>query len=342
MRNIIFVTVASKEVGMGHLIRSLSLADMLRDQFNVAFVVATDTEDVLKMIRLRSYPVNKLVDSAKITDVENILPFLTDADIVVLDFYGITEKFQLALKHALYKFVCIDDLHENHFYANAVINVSNTIKEHDYSCEPYTKLLLGTDYVLLRSAFLQSAMNPPRVIGDVSSVFINMGGADLPNNTLKFLKGICSVSKINEIHIILGIVNPHRESISNFISNNSHTGKIVVHVNINGAEICNLLNLCQLAICPASGISMELCSVGIGIISGYTANNQKDLLAGLVEKNCVISLNDFNLLSESEVGAFTENFVINNKGNLNEMIFNQKMVIDGKSPVRLRKIFQEL
>lgn len=326
---------------MGHLIRSLSLADMINNEFTINFIIQTDNGEIQKLIESRGYPVSVIHDSSNIDDFNAVDSFLHGAEIVVIDFYKITEDFQQRLIKKNLKVVCIDDFHDVHFYANIVINVSSGITIADYSCEPYTKLLLGTDYALLNSAFLKSALESRRSISKISSIFISMGGADKPNNTLKFLKAISVIENIQEIHVMLGPINPHSESIRSFLNDNQYLPNVLLHINVNSSKVKSIIEKCQLAICPASGVSLELCSIGIGIVSGFTADNQLDLLRGLIDKDCAINLNDFNLLSESEIKRSIEKILDNNKG-FAEMIMNQKKLIDGKSPERIKEEFRTI
>lgn len=337
-RKISFVTIASGEVGMGHLMRSLSLAEMLQDEFSIQFIINTDKSGIIEMLKDMHYQVTQL---ASVKDSLSVLSNIENIDIVVLDFYGLTEDFQLQLKEKAFKIICIDDLHEIHFYADAIINISNSVKISDYSCEKYTKLYLGSSFALLRPSFLQVALSQRKEIKIIDGIFINMGGADLANNTLKFLKAILASNAINKVHVVIGMVNPYFQLIKEFVSKSESLSQIYVYHNIDSEKMLDVLSECELAICPASGISMELCAVGIGMITGFTAENQVDLLRGLVRKNCAFNWGDFNLLKENEITKAFDG-ILSNVTEINNMIKNQKMLIDGKSPERIKYIFDNL
>ena len=335
------MTVASKEVGMGHLMRCLALADMLNEHFKIHFVISTDSPEVISLISLNDYVVSKMDDCYDLRDSSKIRDLVKYADIIVLDFYNLTEQYQIAIKKNHQKLVCIDDLHEIHFYCDLIINVSNSVKTNDYSCESYTNLLLGSNYVLLRNTFLQKAILKPRNLDAVTSVFINMGGADIQNNTLKFLKAVTSIPEVRQIHVVLGTVNPHSDDILSYINGCKNKHRIKLYNNIDSAEMCSILCQCHLAICPASGMSMELCSIGIGIVSGYTADNQLGLLKGLLDSGCAISLDNLNFIEEIQIISCLK-VILKNKDYLNKMIFCQKILIDGMSSNRIKLAFQEL
>jgi len=314
---------------------------MLEEHFNIAFIVNSTDHAILTLIKLAGYEDVTSTTQNGISSFDTIKHLIIKADVVVLDFYTVTENLQLSIKTAGYKLVCIDDLHQTHFFADAVINVSNSISKKQYKRELYTKLYLGTSYVLLRPEFLKSALQQARTIDDINSVFINMGGSDAPNNTLKFLKAITRTRRFKNVHVVLGALNPHRGSISEFVSDVNNTSKIYLYTNIDEFELKKVISDCELAICPASGISMELSAVGIAMITGYTADNQKDLLQGLIEKDCAFNIGNFNDLSADEITEAVEHFIIK-KPVINKMIKNQKKMIDGQSPARLREIFEAL
>ncbi len=311
---------------------------MLGSKFDISFLISTDDDKVIDLVT--PYYCH-LTQPSVINNPIYLLPLLHNADIAILDFYTINEELQLSIKNIGIKLVCIDDLHKIHFYADIVINVSNNAKPENYHCEAYTKLCLGTNYALLRPDFLRSAKTLAKKIENVSSLFINMGGADVPNNTLKFLKAAVEVHQLTQIHLVIGLVNPHRDLIAKFITGLKKTVEIIIHSNIDSTTMNNLLLNCQLGICPASGISMELASVGLGMITGYTADNQKDLLEGIVSGNCALNLENMNLVGQQDIIKAID-FLVRDVPKVNQMIINQKKLIDGRSDDRLRKVFEAL
>jgi UDP-2,4-diacetamido-2,4,6-trideoxy-beta-L-altropyranose hydrolase len=53
--------------------------------------------------------------------------------------------------------VCIDDIYSYYFVADAVINVAGEVPRESYKTAPYTNLLLGPKYALLRQPFLEAS-----------------------------------------------------------------------------------------------------------------------------------------------------------------------------------------
>lgn len=325
---------------MGHVVRCLALAGMLKHDFNITFAIQDPAESVVKTIHTVTETIVHLPQTDDYNkDALNFSQFLNTDDIVVLDGYNFKTDYQKTIKNIGCKLVCIDDLHAWHFIADAVINHAEGVSESDYSKEPHTKLLLGLDYVLLRKEFLE-ASGTIKKISSVKKVFISMGAADLDNLTQKFTQALLEIKGIEEINLMLGFINPHLKSIKNLIESSTST-KIKTHLNISAAELLDLLKNCDAVICPASSISLEACAVGTGLISGFTAANQTGILKGLIENNAAINIGDMVKISAAEIRSEVEKLCAH-PDQLNTLIENQKRMIDCQSPQRIKKLFSGL
>jgi spore coat polysaccharide biosynthesis predicted glycosyltransferase SpsG len=74
--------------------------------------------------------------------------------------------------------VYIDDIHDKHFVSDVVINHAAGIQKESYSVAPYTCLLLGTNYALLRPEFLNYDKRK-----EGSSLLVCLGGSDRKNGS---------------------------------------------------------------------------------------------------------------------------------------------------------------
>lgn len=326
-------------IGMGHVVRCLALADMLINNFEIAFVIQQTADSILKAIQ----PITKKILLLPHTNDyrEDALCFsqqINRNDIVVLDGYNFKTDYQKTIKAVGCKLVCIDDLHKGHYVADAIINHAAGVDEASYSAEPYTKFYLGFNYALLRKPFLKT-VSTQRKQGVIKKVFISMGAADSNNITQKFIEALLQINGIEEINVMLGSINPHLKSIDSLICQNKQAS-IIKHFNIGADELNQLLQKCDAAICPASSISLECCAVGIVLISGYTADNQIGILEGLKRHKGAFDLGNMNKLNIEDLKIRIEN-VLRQEVVFNEMFNNQKRMIDGKSPERLLKVFRQ-
>lgn len=338
--NVIIRADGGVSIGMGHVVRCLALADMLKNDFNIVFAIQQPDESIANTIHTVTDNIIQLpLENDYQKDISNFESYLKSNDIVVLDGYHFKTDYQKRIKNKGCKLVCIDDLHSWHQVADVIINHAEGVDESLYSAEGYTKFCLGLDYLLLRKPFLKLASTVKK-ISAIKKVFISMGAADVNNLTQKFTEALTGINGLEEIHLMLGSINPHLKSLERLIENNKQI-KIKTHFNISAEELVELLKNCDLAICPASSISLECCAVGIGLISGYTAENQLGNLAGMEKRKTLINFGDMNLLTVEEIKVMLHEISRNPKL-LNELIKNQKKMIDGTSPERILSEFIHL
>ncbi len=327
-------------IGMGHVMRCLALADMLKNDFTIAFAIQKPTESVIKNIHSVTETILHLPLADDYNqDANNFSQFLEPNDIVVLDGYNFKTKYQQIIKDKGCKLVVIDDLHSWHHVADAIINHAEGVTVSDYSTENYSKLCLGLDYVLLRKPFL-NVTTETKKINTIKKVFISMGAADINNLTHKFTEAVIQVKGIEEIHLMLGSINPNLKSIDALIEKNKSI-KIIKHFEISAEELAQLLKVCDVSICPASSISLESCAIGICLVSGYTAENQKGILQGLKDKNAIVDLGDLNAIKSEKIVSEVKK-IVESPEKINELIKNQENLIDRKSPLRLLNMFKEM
>jgi len=165
-----------------------------------------------------------------------------------------------------------------------------------------------------------------------------MGASDEHNLTLNYTKALLEIHGLNRIHLMVSDVNPHFQSLIKFAE--EHKRAIILHRNISADELIHVLSICDIAICPASTISLECCDVGIAIITGYTADNQLGILSGLSASGVVINIGNLNvpiLELKSKLALLIKDTAL-----LNKLVNVQQELFDGNSGVRIRDEFFEL
>lgn len=327
-------------IGVGHVFRCLSLAEMLKENYFVVFAIQYPFDMIAHLLLGTVDEIFALEKTNNYTsDALQLLNSLDSSDIVVLDGYRFTSEYQRIIKKSGCKIVAIDDLHMWHQYADIIINHSEGVNELSYSKEPYSKLCLGLDYAILRKPFLEHSFQERRP-QNISKVVVSMGAGDIDNVSQKFAEALLQLNEIEEIHLLIGAVNPNQTNIRRFV-NETNTSKVIIHHSLSAEDIVLLLRKCHVCICPASNTSIECCALGTGLVSGFTAENQLETLAALNKKNVLINLGDLKNITVDEIKiAFDK--LIQKPAIFAPLIKNQSKLIDRKSPERLRKLFAEL
>ena len=301
------------------------------------FIYITKDDSTTSVIP-KDYPIHLIPSEISLDEEPNWLAknYSPESHLIIADGYHFISSYQKTIKSLGYKLIYIDDLTTEYMYADMVINHSPYVKMEDFDTEYYTKLLLGTNYALLRPSFLNEAKKE-RIITSVKNVFICFGGADPFDLTLKATKAICELNKFQEINIVLGGAYKHQEI---FELEESGLTKINIHKNLSELDLIKLMKDCQLAIAPASTILYELCCVKSPILSGFYVDNQKLIYKGF---------KDFNAVFEG--GNFENYTIIDFKNKINEILASsvltdyiniQKQLFDDKIASRHLNIISSL
>lgn len=316
---IIFRADGNSEIGLGHVIRSLALAAMLKDDFSCVFATRFVTDyihdEVLKICK-------ELIELDNTNQhFDQFLQLLDGDEIVVLDNYFYDTGYQQAIKNKGCKLVCIDDIHDKHFVADVVINHAGGIESKDYSIEPYTYLYLGTDYALLRPEFLTR-----HIVQGALSLFISMGGADKDNATLQTLKIVEAKQFPNTCHVIIGDAFHHQQALEKFVESTKLAIKI--HKNLSAQAMADLMSECRYAVCPPSTVSYEYLSRRGGeLYLKMIANNQKDVYNFYLKNHLAFDLSELFVEDHSRVS---------------ESLKAQRKHFDGRSKEQLLRLFKLL
>ena len=277
----------NSQIGLGHIYRSIALAEMLKDEFEIEFISKSDStinpiQDAdFKHIFL---PDNVILLKEPLWFREN---YSADT-IIVLDGYDFTETYQRKIKEFNFKLVYIDDLAKGFQKADLVINHSPGIKESDYKADPYTKFALGLNYPLLRKPFIEAARKDINLHKDINNVFVSFGGADIHDFSFAAVNALSKLEYIKEINVVVGAAYKH-DAIFKL-----QDSKIRIHKNISSNKVFTIMKNADWAVVPASTISIELASLGVPMILGYSIDNQKSIYKGFVDKKVVIGVGSFN------------------------------------------------
>jgi UDP-2,4-diacetamido-2,4,6-trideoxy-beta-L-altropyranose hydrolase len=330
-----FRTDANPSIGMGHLIRCTALAEMLKEKFSITFLLASTPSGVRKKFIPTYFQVSDIV-TEEFSFLQNTL---TEKDILVLDGYDFDSAYQRRVKSTGVRLAYIDDLRSFEYYADLIINQADQVSESDYKIKSQARFCLGPSFALLRQPFLKATQIKREVPSKITSVFVSFGGADLHNITEKVLKALTSFDTLENIHVLTGPVNLNVETWKEQFKNSS---RIHFHNNLSSEQVCELMSKCQLGLAPASSLSLELCAVGLVLLVGITADNQKGYYKGLTEKSAALGIGDWQSVTEEDLVAKLNGILIYDAKDISWFIKNQRQYIDGLSAERLQKAFLEL
>ena len=300
---------ASIEIGSGHVIRCLTLAEILKENgANVQFICRKHKGNLISNIISKGFSVLELEASASIKlddkllhshwlgatqkqDSADCLSFLKQSrlDWLIVDHYGIDEDWQKYLKGNYQQLMVIDDLADRKHQCDILLDQTFGRQKKDYKdlVSETCGLIVGSQYALLRPEFnnwrqysLDRRKHPV-----IRELLINMGGMDTQNITEMVLKeiGNCNLPKDINITIVMGTLSSHLESIKVLAKELPYRADVKVEVSNLGEIMANS----DISI-GASGITTwERCCLGLPTIQLVTADNQIFLAETLSNQNIV-------------------------------------------------------
>jgi spore coat polysaccharide biosynthesis predicted glycosyltransferase SpsG len=283
MRKVFLRADAGADIGYGHFIRTLALADILKDEFDCTFFTADPT----------SYQIGEMEKVCKHVALEGsgkfdaFLDYLKGDEIVFLDNYFYTTEYQRQIKEKGSCLVCIDDMHDKHYVADLIINQAIGVTPDDFSCESYTRLALGMKYTLLRRPFYE-ACKIDRYPNEDSKlrIVVAFGGSDFMDLTSKTINGLVNMSIISSITAIVGDSYSSSKRVEN--------EKVTYLKNQTAQQIADIFSICDVAILPTSIMMTEAMACGTTIIGGYYVLNQKEDYYEFSNSNMILGVGDYS------------------------------------------------
>jgi len=315
---VVFRADASLQMGTGHIMRCLTLAEVLKKQgAEVEFICRVHEGNLVECIELQGFKVHVLPLSQNTAiddglygsqwlganqqeDAALCLPILEEIkpDWLIVDHYSLDQTWQSVLAECFTKRVVIDDLANRKHQCDVLLDQTYGRKASDYAglVPKRSQLLLGSEYALLRPEFAEwrEYSLQRRIKPSFKKLLITMGGVDPDNVTgelLDALKG-CSLPKELDIIIVMGSTAPHLKKVQ-------HQAELLpykTHVLVDVSNMAEVMANADLAIGAAGATTWERCCLGLPSILVVLAENQKDI-AGFLKKQqaaIVISKNDIS------------------------------------------------
>ena len=273
-------TDANAEIGYGHAMRCLALAQACQDRGGDAMFALT-AESASLMQRLEEEGIETCIvhaGSGSLRDATFTAKLSQEiqADCIIADSYAFGSRYQRTIKDFGENLLVVDDYqHAEYYYADFILN--QNLHAHDklyVEKEDYTSLLLGSSYLLLRRDFLDWEGWFPNTPEVAHRILVTMGGGNQLNETIKVIQAIKQL-KIDdlEVVIVLGAGITNHEKITNCLKG----VKFQVSVESNVTNMATLMAEAELAIVAGGSTCWELAFMGVPLVAIVVAENQLDI-----------------------------------------------------------------
>lgn len=283
-----FIVHGSPHIGMGHIMRTLSLAMELRDRGAQVFYFSKYAQGLGEVVRQGFETVRMPAREmqgigfryGETDELQEDLEFIRtvlgekQTDALIVDSYNVSKEFFICLKRLTKCLVYIDDLNRFLYPVDILVNGTVLTERMDYRVEhPGERLLLGLKYNLVRKEFCQK---PARAIKPmVQDILITTGSSDPFDMTGKFLgffeNKITEAAFIKRLcfHVIVG---------GGFCKENQKgwdkRGVLNILSYENQSDLSTVMHQCDLAISSGGSTLYELAACGIPCLTFSYAENQ--------------------------------------------------------------------
>lgn len=247
----------SPSLGMGHIMRTLVIAEELKKIFNIIYICKNENEYI--------YGTGELIKKGYKVFYENEKIY---ADMLILDTYEADEVMLSDLRKKYGKLMYIDDLNAFSFYdCDILLNRNLGAENLSYNTPKECKILSGAKYSLLRKEFRTASL--PEIRQNIKDILITMGGTDPCNTSIKILNIVKNLPYNFHIAVSPGFSTGTKKDLE--LLSAKHTN-IILHHN---PLMANLMCICDMAVTACGGTVQELASLGIPQIGISVAQNQE-------------------------------------------------------------------
>ncbi len=302
---VVFRADASLQIGSGHIMRCLTLADELRAEgAECHFICREHPGHLVEFIRSKGFTTHSLPMEDELSKGEEV--FLQPAPIharwlgatqqqdaeaceylliglrpdwIIIDHYALDISWEKRIQSYCQKVMVIDDLADRHHICDTLLDQNLGRLTSDYSSyiSSTCTLLVGPDYALLRPEFseLREFSLSYRKQPKLKSLLITMGGVDEHNATGEVLEALKIIELPSDIVItvVMGAAAPWLADVQRAAKHMPFSTKVVVNVS----DMAQRMAVSDLAIGAAGSTSWERCCLGLPTLMAVLADNQIEI-----------------------------------------------------------------
>jgi UDP-2,4-diacetamido-2,4,6-trideoxy-beta-L-altropyranose hydrolase len=311
-----------KDIGLGHIMRSMALASDLKNDEEVErifYITKNETSAVnkLKENDFEVITIDKGLNYDK--EIEEVKKIINKEEVnkLITDSYDIDQNYLIEMRKVVDNLVTIHDYAPFAFPSHVVINGNAYAEDLDY--ESYygdTEFRLGTDYLFLREEF----RNLPeiKVRDKVQNILVTVGGYDLRNLTPKIIEALNSIDfdEIDDQYIVDKgnlhidvVIGPSFDNVDQIVAE-VEKSSLNISLNFNVERMSKLMLKSDIAISSGGSTLYELAVTKTPALVMLQAENQVRVADKLDGKSII------NLGFESEDIEYTFKKIVEKKINL--------------------------
>lgn len=303
---------ASIEMGTGHVMRCLTLADELKSQgAEITFISRAHPGHMGDAISNKGYKLYSLpapTDTYQVReddvahaswlgvtweqDAEETRLVIGDSkpDWLIIDHYGIDVRWHKILRDQTDQIMALDDLADRPLDCDILLDQTYGRQGDDYQAllPPSCKMLLGSRYAMLRPEFPElraTAIIKRKENNGINDILVSMGGMDPENVTATVLEGLLEVDWKHKpvIDVVLGGKAPNLQQVVATAKKST----LEIQVSTDVTDMAERMLTADLAIGAGGTTSWERCCLGLPALAVISAENQQMVSKELDEKGAI-------------------------------------------------------
>lgn len=276
---VVFRADAGTDIGTGHVMRCLTLADELaRLSADVEFISSDQPGNLHDRMTgahgFKTFPIPAGTDARR--DAELSAHFLQRSprpDWLVVDSYALGEGWERAMSTHVERIMVIDDLAEARHYCNLLLNqnLQSAPGAYEGLVPEGCSTLLGPSYALLRPEFADARTELGERASRVERVLVSFGGTDPTGETLKLLKQVMESGPAAQLHfdIVVGRGNADLPELTDLVA-----GLPSADLHVQTQQIAKLMAEADICIGAGGATTWERCCLGLPTLAVAVADNQ--------------------------------------------------------------------
>ena len=307
MKKVFVRADGNEQIGMGHLMRTLTIMDQMdHSEAEITYLCATDQG--ADLVSQKGYKAELLTsDYQRMEDEVSLLkPVLKKAadlsgtePLILVDSYYVTDYY-LQFLSGYGTVVLLDDGMQRVFPVDGVINYNAFAQEEWYSEHyPQKKRWIGPLYAPLREEFNNTPKADPSVGNEI---LITTGGGDQRGIGMQILKMLYSKEYV--FHLVLGNFGKASEAFLEFAEDKPN---IMIHNAVQ--NMAELMGRCILGITAGGSTVYEMCAMGLPMIVFSYAENQEKLAEFIGSKEAGFHAGAYHLKPEQCLNEIRKGFI---------------------------------
>lgn len=296
--HIAFRTDATSQIGTGHFMRCLTLAEALKKQGAQIRFVSRDLpahlRDMLAAKMMELAPLAgetsavvggdlahaQWLGTSQTQDAQATSRALSDQtwDWIIVDHYALDARWESALRATAKQIMVIDDIADRQHDCDVLLDqnlYADMQTRYEGKVPAQCRRLFGPRYALLRDEFRKLREQIKPRAGAVKKILVFFGGVDADNYTGLAIQALAAANQGVRVDVVIGAQHPYREQIEQACATQGY----VCHVQT--ARMAQLMAEADLGIGAGGSASWERCCLGLPSILVALADNQVDIAKAL-------------------------------------------------------------